>query len=73
MIHVNAYRSDGSPILGNMCGQGIIHACTYQRTNHYRMLRDGTYPGCARPAYFTITTPAGRVVEIIVSPATKGT
>lgn len=37
-FYVEAYYADGTPILGNLDGQGIIYAKSYKRTLHYKEL-----------------------------------
>jgi hypothetical protein len=42
ITYVEAYRADGSQILGNLDGQFAYRGKDYFRTAHYRALRDGT-------------------------------
>jgi hypothetical protein len=37
--YVEAYRSDGSQVLGNLDGQAVIRARDYKRTNIYKRLK----------------------------------
>lgn len=41
MWYVEAYRKDGSQILGNLDGQTAYRGKDYFRTDHYKFIRDG--------------------------------
>lgn len=65
--YVEAYYEDGSPVLGNCDGQGVIRCRNIRRTKHYRHLRkakaEGRHP---RVAYYQIVDDHGRIFETIV-------
>ena len=66
-VWVEAFRADGSQILGNGDGQGAIHAAAYRRTNYYKQLKAGTIS--KRPAYWRIVTEQGLVLGTIARAA----
>ena len=35
-VYIECYYLDGTPILGNLDGQAVIHAVYYRRTNAYK-------------------------------------
>lgn len=67
-IYIEAYRSDGTQILGNLDGQGVLHAKQYKRTNHYKHLHGAAlpnWPKWTRPSKWHIVTEDGTILETI--------
>jgi len=62
--YIEAYYADGSQILGNMDGQGVLHCRQYRRTDHYKFLKNGLRK-CPVVAYWKIVTDSGRELEIL--------
>ena len=60
--YVEAYYADGSIILGNCNGQGIIYAKNYKRTDHYKSLKLFNH---SKVHHYKILTPYYVVVETI--------
>lgn len=63
-VYIEAYYSDDTQKLGNLDGQGIIHAKNYKRTLHYRMLPNFATLGNS-VKYYKIVTEDGDVLETI--------
>lgn len=67
--YVEAYYGDGTPILGNLDGQGIIHSPHFRRTNYFKWLSGNILKGWAprpkKPAFWHIVTPDNIVVHTI--------
>lgn len=65
--YIECYYDDGTQILGNLCGQGVIHAKDYKRTNQYKRIVHivKSNPTKTRVAFAKIVTETGQVVEII--------
>lgn len=63
-IYVEAYRGDGSQILGNGDGQTIYRDLKdYRRTKHYQALVRGFWK---RPAYWRIVTDRDVLLETVI-------
>lgn len=64
-VYFEAYRADGSQILGNLDGQYVHCGPMYQRTRHYRRLKNGNdRPLWARVHHWKVTV-NDRVLETI--------
>ena len=65
--YFEAYRADGSQVLGNLDGQGVTKAKNYQKTTWYKALRDGVRrPLWPKIAYW-IVMQGGHPVEKIIN------
>lgn len=73
MIYFEAFRKDGSAILGNLDGQSAVLRSVkdYRKTSHYKYLKGNDRPRYARVAEWRVTCyPLGavgksRVLEVI--------
>ena len=68
--YIQAYRQDGSQILGNLDGQDSLDARDYRRTTRYRALHGGTFHRCPRVAYWRVVRD-DKVLETIPNPSYK--
>jgi hypothetical protein len=67
-VYLEAYRADGTQILGNMDGQAVIRARRYERTLAYKnaVLRVANYhQRGGRVASYKVVDEAGRLLEVI--------
>lgn len=61
--YVEAFGENGQ-ILGNCDGQGVLHCVRWDRTNHYKRMRDGKIK-TPYVKYWRIVTPQGNIVKTI--------
>lgn len=66
ITYVEAYRADGTQILGNLDGQYAYRGRDYFRTDHYKALRDGKPIKHTRVHHWHVVQ-AGRVIKIILN------
>ena len=65
-IYVEAYRADGSQILGNLDMQTAFTGVRdHKRTAHYKALRSGAYMVSRAVAFWRVVDDKGRVLETI--------
>jgi len=69
IFYVEAFKLDGSQILGTMDGQVPIDARVIRRTLAYKALKRGRRPNgeivSTRASYWNIVTESGNVIETI--------
>ena len=65
-IYVEAYREDGSQILGNLDGQFAYYGKDYFRTAHYKALRSGE-PIRHRRVHHWQVMQNGRCIRVITN------
>jgi|GEM_PF-4256148 len=65
-VYVEAYYSDNTPMLGNLDGQGVIHAKNYKRTKHYKGLSARNTLN-NKVAFYHIVSPSGAILETITN------
>ncbi len=72
--YIEAFYADGSPILGNLDGQAVIHAKRYRQTLAYKNVIAAAYTGRhPKVAYWRVVTESGRVVDTIRRPTAQTT
>lgn len=63
-IYIEAYRQDGSEILGNLDGQTVIRGRFYRRSKAYKSLRYGIdRPRYDRVSVWRVVDEYGNVLE----------
>lgn len=65
-VYVEAFRSDGSRVLGNLDGQtSFIGVRDHKRTDHYKALKAKSLSVSRAVAFWRIVDEKGRVLETI--------
>ena len=70
-IYVEAFDANNREILGNLDGQGVLHASptTYTRTKHYKRLRNEPKERLSldgKAKYYKIVDESGHILETII-------
>lgn len=65
-IYVEAFRSDGSQILGNLDMQtSYIGVRDHKKTQHYKCLKTGNYRVSRAVSFWRVVDSSGRILETI--------
>lgn len=65
--YIEAFRVDGSQVLGNLDGQASLKAKYYRRTDHYFNLRFGHIKVMDYIHHWNVVDVSGRVLETIIN------
>lgn len=65
--YIEAYRADGSQVLGNLDGQASLKARYYRRTDHYHKLRYGHIKVSKYVHHWHVVDVDGKVLETIIN------
>lgn len=71
MFYIEAYRADGSQVLGNLDGQACLRVKKYQRTKHYFNLKHGIIKVMKDIHHWKVVDVSGNVVETFNNPNFK--
>lgn len=71
MFYIEAYRVDGSQVLGNLDGQACLRVKKYQRTNHYFNLKHGIIKVMKDIHHWKVVDASGKVLETFNNPNFK--